>query len=144
MNETLKRYADVLTEEKSILENVLLIQKSVRKAINDKNWTELMKHMSAVNISMDSFNRLDEEREELAVAVKAGDEEVSSILTEVRGLLVKCRAENKALSDYINITRNFVKGIIDEALPQSKAKVYSRNGNIVQDKPHSVVLNALF
>ncbi|MBQ5999151.1 MAG: flagellar export chaperone FlgN [Treponema sp.] len=143
MTENVGRYKEVLKEEKSILEEVLSAQQFVRKAINDKDWTGLMKFMSEVNILMDRFNRLDEERASLAENMGADDSESSVLLTEVRGLLVKCRAENKALSDYINITRNFVKGIIDNALPQSKAKVYSRNGNIVQNQPHSVVLNAL-
>jgi hypothetical protein len=143
MTENVDRYKEVLKEEKEILEKVFSAQQFVRKSINDKDWTGLMKFMSEVNILMDKFNRLDEEREALAGNIASDDSESAAMLTEVRGLLVKCRAENKALSDYINITRNFVKGIIDNALPQSKAKVYSRNGNIVQSQPHSVVLNAL-
>mgnify|MGYP006974640767 FL=1 len=66
------------------------------------------------------------------------------ILSIVRGKLVKSRTENKVLSEYINITKGFVQSIIDNALPQSRNKLYSRNGNIIQSQPQSVVVNTLF
>ena len=72
------------------------------------------------------------------------DMECRELLAKVRGKLVRCRTENKALGDYINITRNFVQGVIDHSLPQTRSKVYSRNGNIIQKQPHSVVVNTLF
>ena len=50
----------------------------------------------------------------------------------------------KVLSEYINITKGFVQSIIDNALPQSRNKLYSRNGNIIQSQPQSVVVNTLF
>ena len=37
-----------------------------------------------------------------------------------------------------------VQSIIDNALPQSRNKLYSRNGNIIQSQPQSVVVNTLF
>ena len=51
-----------------------------------------------------------------------------------------CNAKN----EYINITKGFVQSIIDNALPQSRNKLYSRNGNIIQSQPQSVVVNTLF
>lgn len=136
-------YLEVLIEENSIISEVLLKQNELKEAVNKKNWTELLEVISKINNLMDSFNKLDEKRETLASSRKNDSENEKSLLVEVRGKLVKCRAENKALSDYINITRGFVQRTIDEALPQSKNKLYSRKGYIVQ-QPASVVVNTLF
>ena len=97
-----------------------------------------------VNEMMDAFNELDKEREELALGGLQEDAETYGLLAEIRGKLVKSRIENKALSDYISITREFVKGIIDTAVPQSRNRLYSRNGYVVQPQPESVVVNTLF
>ena len=92
---------------------------------------------------MDSFNELDTERESLASEKKTYSEEENNLLALVRGKLVQCRSENKALGDYIDITKGFVQKTIDEALPQSKNRLYSKKGYIVQ-QPESVVVNTLF
>ena len=93
---------------------------------------------------MDKFNKLDEEREEITTTEDISNSEYKRILSMVRGKLVKSRTENKVLSEYINITKVFVQSIIDNALPQSRNKLYSRNGNIIQSQPQSVVVNTLF
>jgi hypothetical protein len=93
---------------------------------------------------MDKFNKLDEEREEITTTEDVANIEYKRILSTVRGKLVKSRTENKVLSEYINITKGFVQSIIDNALPQSRNKLYSRNGNIIQSQPQSVVVNTLF
>ncbi|MBQ5906646.1 MAG: hypothetical protein IIW80_01145 [Treponema sp.] len=144
MAEIKSNYKNILEEENKILSEVLDLQTGLKSAVNGKDWTELMHVVSEINLNMDKFNHLDEMREKIAVEARTDEADVSSLLTEVRGKLVRCRTENKALGDYINITRNFVRGIIDTALPQSRAKVYSRNGSMVQEQPHSVVLNQLF
>ncbi len=136
-------YKQILNEEDAVLAEVLEKQQELRAAVNAKDWTQLMKVISVINLDMDTFNHLDEERMNLAVSMKGDDDEILDLIARVRGKLVRCRTENKALSDYINITRNFVQGIIDTALPNSRAKVYSRSGGFVQEQPHSVVLNTL-
>ena len=104
----------------------------------------LTKGISEINLSMDKFNKLDEEREEITTTEDISNSEYKRILSTVRGKLVKSRTENKVLSEYINITKGFVQSIIDNALPQSRNKLYSRNGNIIQSQPQSVVVNTLF
>lgn len=136
-------YRNILEKENSLLDEVLVLQQDLRNAVNEKDWTKLMSVISSINLKMDSFNHLDEEREKCAASQK-DDSEILNLLSEVRGKLVRTRTENKALGDYINITRNFVQGIIDTALPQSRAKVYSRSGSIVRNQPQSVVVNQLY
>ena len=138
------RIIEVLNEQNSILDVVLTKQQELRNSVNEKNWTNLMTVISEINLSMDKFNKLDEEREEITTAEDVVNIEYKRILSMVRGKLVKSRTENKVLSEYINITKGFVQSIIDNALPQSRNKLYSRNGNIIQSQPQSVVVNTLF
>lgn len=138
------RIIEVLNEQNSILDVVLAKQQELRNSVNEKNWTNLMTVISEINLSMDKFNKLDEEREEITTTEDISNSEYKRILSTVRGKLVKSRTENKVLSEYINITKGFVQSIIDNALPQSRNKLYSRNGNIIQSQPQSVVVNTLF
>lgn len=138
------RIIEVLNEQNSILDVVLTKQQELRNSVNEKNWTNLMTVISEINLSMDKFNKLDEEREEITTTEDISNSEYKRILSIVRGKLVKSRTENKVLSEYINITKGFVQSIIDNALPQSRNKLYSRNGNIIQSQPQSVVVNTLF
>lgn len=144
MNEKKLSYKEILAEESEILSKVISAQSDLRCAVNNKDWPQLMKVISEINLSMDSFNRLDEEREEAAVNAGSDDMEAQALLSEVRGKLVRCRTENKALGDYINITRNFVQGVIDTAVPGNRAKVYGKNGFVKKEQPSSVVVNTLF
>lgn len=144
MENTNTRIIEVLNEQNSILDVVLIKQQELRNSVNEKNWTNLMTVISEINLFMDKFNKLDEEREELTTAEDVANIEYKRILSTVRGKLVKSRTENKVLSEYINITKGFVQSIIDNALPQSRNKLYSRNGNIIQSQPQSVVVNTLF
>ncbi|MDE5898223.1 MAG: hypothetical protein K2H09_03005 [Treponemataceae bacterium] len=144
MSKPKSAYRAVLEEENAVLDDVLAKQKEFRAAVNGRQWPDLVNVISAINLRMDQFNRLDERRAAFSASEEMDGAECSSILAEVRGKLVRCMAENKALGDYINITRNFVKGVIDNALPQSRSMVYSRSGAIVRQQPQSVVVNTLF
>lgn len=138
------RIIQVLSEQNLILDLVLTKQQELRNSVNDKNWTNLMSVISEINLAMDRFNKLDEEREEITSIDDTKNPIYINLLSDVRGKLVKSRTENKVLSEYINITKGFVQSIIDNALPQSRNKLYSRNGNIIQSQPQSVVVNTLF
>lgn len=144
MTEFKASYKEILSQEDEVLSSVISLQSELRFAVKNKDWAELMKVISDINLSMDKFNNLDAQREAAVVYAKTDEIETKTLLAEVRGKLVRVRAENKALSEYINITRNFVRGIIDSALPQSRAKVYGRSGKILQTQPDSVVVNTLF
>ena len=99
------RIIEVLNEQNSILDVVLTKQQELRNSVNEKNWTNLMTVISEINLSMDKFNKLDEEREEITTTEDISNSEYKRILSMVRGKLVKSRTENKVLSEYINITK---------------------------------------
>ena len=135
MNQSVNPLLSILSEENKILDEVILNQVSFRQAVTQKNWQMLMSLSSSIGKLMDTFNSLDEKREELMQDKMESfekDEKFIEFFTVLRGKLVKCRTENKALSDYISVTRNFVRN-----------KVYTKSG-IVQKQPQSVVVNTLF
>lgn len=136
-------YIETLLEENKVLSEVLENQALLRKTVNDKDWSNLLDVISRINLLMDSFNILDEKREKIASGKKKDSEEEKKLLSGAKSKLLRLRTENKALSEYIDITRGFVRKTIDEALPQSKNKLYTKKGYSVH-QPESVVVNTLF
>lgn len=136
-------YIEILLEENKVLSEVLENQALLRKTVNNKDWSNLLDVISRINLLMDSFNILDEKREKIASGKKNDSEEEKKLLSEAKSKLLRLRSENKALSEYIDITRGFVRKTIDEALPQSKNKLYTKKGYSVH-QPESVVVNTLF
>lgn len=141
MTENKITYKDILIEERDVLSNIIDRQNELRKAVKDKDWTKLMDIISAVNIAMDKFSVLDEQRESLSRDINSG--ECFDLLCEVRGKLLKCRVENNALNQYVGTASRFVRGIVNEALPQSRPRLYSHRGRLVQAQPKSIVVNTL-
>ncbi|MGP1532385.1 MAG: hypothetical protein ACTTI5_09445 [Treponema sp.] len=141
MTENKITYKDILIEERDVLSEIIERQNELRKAVKDKDWTKLMDIISAVNVAMDKFTALDEKRESLSRDINSG--ECFDLLCEVRGKLLKCRVENNALNQYVGTASRFVRGIVNEALPQSRPRLYSHRGRLVQAQPKSIVVNTL-
>ena len=141
MTENKITYKDILIEERDVLSNIIDRQNELRKAVKEKDWTKLMDIISAVNVAMDKFTALDEKRESLSRDINSGD--CFDLLCEVRGKLLKCRVENNALNQYVGTASRFVRGIVNEALPQSRPRLYSHRGRVVQAQPKSIVVNTL-
>ena len=68
----------------------------------------------------------------------------SEKITNLRSKLLKCKIENQALTKYVNITKEFIQGIVENALPQTGSKVYSNKGKILHPQPQSVVVDLSF
>ncbi|MGP1459442.1 MAG: hypothetical protein ACTTKL_09050 [Treponema sp.] len=141
MAEEKNTYKDILIAERDVLSNIIERQNELRKAVKEKDWTKLTDVISAVNEAMDKFSALDEQRESLSRNVQSG--ECFDLLCEVRGKLLKCRVENNALNQYVGTASRFVRGIVNEALPQSRPRLYSHRGRVVQAQPKSIVVNTL-
>ena len=134
-------YMEILKEENEVITEVLECQQVLRNSVDKKNWVSLLDVISRINLLMDRFNSLDEEREKAAVLKKEDSREEKELLCQIRGKLVKSRTENKVLSEYINITRGFIQGILEEAFPQNRNMVYTRRGYAQKVQPESVVVS---
>jgi len=145
MKNNITEFEEILAEEEKILNDLVKNQDSLKKAVLDKNWESLTKIITNMNTISSKFVDIDTEREILQDMMKMNEiKPYFERLGTMRAKLLKCKIENQALSKYVNITKNFIQGVVDNALPQSGNKVYSKSGKIVQPKPQSVVLNLDF
>jgi len=140
-----KAFEQVLEKEEKILTSLVKAQNQLRKAVTEKNWESLTKIINSINTISNSFIEADSEREDIQEMMKIDEvKPYFERLGKMRSELLKCKIENQALSKYVNITKNFIQGVVEDALPQSGNKVYSKSGRIIQPQPQSVVLNMDF
>ena len=140
-----KAFEEILEKEEVILDELVKAQNQLRKAVTEKNWESLTKIINTINTVSGNFLEADSKREELQDMMKIDEvRPYFERLGNMRAKLLKCKIENQALSKYVNITKNFIQGVVEDALPQSGNKVYSKTGKIVQPQPQSVVLNMDF
>ena len=145
MNELVKEFESVLDEENKLLDVLVVKQAELRKAVTEKNWEVLTDVISDINKVSDTFQEYDLTRDKIQVQLKTDElKPCFNKIGTVRSKLLKCKIENKVLSDYVNIAKTFVQEVVDKAIPQTRNKNYSRNGKIVQPQVQSVVLNQLF
>ncbi len=145
MKDRITEFEAVLDQEEKILNNLVHNQDMLKKAVTEKNWESLTRIINNINTISSEFLEADTEREVLQDLMKMKEiKPYFERLGSMRAKLLKCKIENQALSKYVNITKNFIQGVVDNALPQSGNKVYSKNGKIVQPQPQSVVLNMDF
>ncbi len=145
MKRETKEFEQVLEREEQILDELVKNQNSLRKAVTEKNWESLTKIINNINSISSDFLEADTEREVIQDMMKMDEvKPYFGRLADMRSKLLKCKIENQALSKYVNITKNFIQGVVEDALPQSGNKVYSKTGKIVQPQPQSVVLNMDF
>ena len=138
-------FEQILVKEEGILDELVKAQNQLRKAVTEKNWESLTKIINNINTVSGNFLEADAEREDIQDMMKMDEvKPYFERLGNMRAKLLKCKIENQALSKYVNITKNFIQGVVDDALPQSGNKVYSKTGKIVQPQPQSVVLNLDF
>jgi hypothetical protein len=140
-----KYFEEILEKEEGILDELVKSQNQLRKAVTEKNWESLTKIINTINTLSGEFLEVDTKREEIQDMMKMDQvKPYFERLGNMRAKLLKCKIENQALSKYVNITKNFIQGVVENALPQSRSKVYSKTGKIVQPMPQSLVLNMNF
>ena len=145
MNEKTKDFELILNREDEVLTSLSEKQSEFKAAVKEKNWEKLTSVINEINYQTDAFIEIDSQREDVQQQLEAVEiKQYNEKLNNLRAKLLKWKIENKALEKYVGITRDFIKGIVDNALPQSRNKVYSKKGMIVQPQPQSVVVNQLF
>ncbi|MBQ2552226.1 MAG: hypothetical protein II563_05245 [Treponema sp.] len=135
----------ILTAQSDVLDCMLTQQKKIHDSVRDRRWSDLEESLSNMRAYSDAFVNLDQCRENYV-----GDDRtvylapaVQEVYVNVRTKLSRSRIENTALATYVSSTKEFVDGIIENCIPQSRAKVYGRNGRIMSPTAESVVLDAL-
>ncbi|MCR5046497.1 MAG: hypothetical protein K6A42_07970 [Treponema sp.] len=133
---------DILNKENETLDRLLDCQSNVHIAVKTKNWIGLEEDLEKIRQISLEFSALEEKREAIS-SVEISPEE-KSLMLKLHSKLLKSKIENQILNKYIETSRSFVQGILDNAVPQRRNVLYSHNGKIVKREPESVVLNRIF
>ncbi len=142
MEALLNEYSTVLAEEENLLDRLAEKQVVLRKAITDKDWECLTGYINEVNVISDSFQKFDLRRDELQDQLKTDEiKPYFERLGRLRSKLLKCKVENQVISNYVNVTREFIAEVVEKALPQTHNKNYTKYGTITQSQPASVLVN---
>lgn len=132
----------VLEEESQLLDDILSLQGVVRLCVKKRKWNELEKNLSELQTKGDRFSELDLMREKLSAEKSLyTDSNVAVCSNVVRSKLVKSKIENQVLNEYVSTTRKFLQRVFDDALPESRNKIYDRYGRIVKKETRSLILN---
>ena len=138
----LKEFSIVLAEEENLLDKLQDRQSALRKAITSKNWEALLDLITEVNQVSDSFQRFDVRRDELQESLKSDElRPYFERLSRLRVKLLKCKIENQVISNYVNVTREFIAQVIETALPHNRNKNYTKFGTITQPQTASVLVD---
>lgn len=141
----IEEFESVLDKEAKVLTELADKQAAVKQSVIDREWENLVVLISDVNRLSDAFKEIDVKRDQLQNSLDENTlKDYYEQLGSLRSQLLKCKVENRVLTDYVNIAKTFIQEVVERALPQSRNKNYSRNGKIVQPQPLSVVVNQLF
>ena len=141
----IEEFESVLDKEAKVLTELADKQVAVKQSVIDRDWENLVVLISDVNRLSDAFKEIDVKRDQLQNSLDENTlKNYYSQLGSLRSQLLKCKVENRVITDYVNIAKTFIQEVVEKALPQSRNKNYSRNGKIVQPQPLSVVVNQLF
>ncbi len=133
---------DILNQENDTLDRLLDCQSNVHIAVKTRNWIGLEEDLEKIRVLSLEFSALEEKRE--ALSSKEITPEEKTLTLTLHSKLLKSKIENQILNKYIETSRSFVQGILDNAVPQRRNVLYSRSGKIIKREPESVVLNRLF
>jgi len=135
----------VLRSQDELLDSILREQDKMHRDVKQRKWDSLQKSMSQMRELSDSFVALDRRREAL-VGNDRGmyfEPGVEPVFSSVRSKLTRSKIENEALRSYVNATKDFISGIIDECYAGSGV-CYGQNGRMVNSEVGSVLINTEF
>ncbi len=142
MEEILNEFSSILAEEENLLDRLAEKQRVLRKSLMEKDWEVLLDLISEINQISDSFQKFDISRDEIQNQLKSAElKPYFDRLSRLRTKLLKCKVENQVISNYVNVTREFISEVVSKALPQTRNKNYTKNGTITQPQAASVLVD---
>ena len=132
--------AALLEQEIALMEKILECQASVYSTVKEKNWVNLERDIDCLNELSSQFSAMEAKRDSL---IAKHGEDSRELLAKLRSRILKSKVQNFALNTYIETMQNFVRGVLENAVPQRRNVLYSREGKILKPEPQSVVLNKI-
>lgn len=140
--ELLKEFSAILNQEEMLLDTLTEKQKLLRTSIIDKDWEVLVDLITEINQISDAFQHFDARRDEIQEQLKSTEiKPFFDSLSMLRTKLLKCKMENQVISNYVNVTREFISEVVNKALPQTRNKNYTKYGTITQPQTASVLVD---
>ncbi len=133
--------AALLNQEIALVDKILECQADIYSMVKEKNWVNLESDIGRLNDLSSQFSAMEARRDALAAKSGEADDDSRELLATLRSRLLKSKVQNFALNTYIETMQNFVRGILENAVPQRRNVLYSREGKILKPEPESVVLN---
>jgi hypothetical protein len=161
-----KHLLAILSSQSTLLDSIISAQKRIHGAVIGKNWENLQADLAAFDSLSQKFALLENERASFCASSRASQnaqeqldsesfidiialfpreerESLLSAFTNLRKKLFASKIENRGLGEYLKITRDFLQGVFDTAVPNRRNKVYSNTGALINIAPESLVLNTL-
>jgi hypothetical protein len=156
--------AAILLKEIELLEKITPVQALLRDAVLNREWTDFERLTETIAGIGAGFERLEAERTELfknltgvsgggesryfyAVAARLPPQErerLTSLYRRLKMEALRIKLANDTLMNYIKETRSAISGILENAYPDRKGKIYSRTGMEREADMKSVLLNHSF
>lgn len=153
------RLNDLLCKENELLNVILTEQRLIRETVKTREWSQLDAAIYRIQKMSDEFKNLESQRLNILYQF-TGDESLDvyqishmfsldlrqSLLESFRLMrqkLAVSKIENDALSEYIRVTKDFLQGVFDSAVPQARNTLYSNKGKVVKSMPESLVLDQI-
>ena len=150
---------DILVRENDLLNAILSEQRLIRETVTNRDWERLDNSIQRIQGLSEQFTQFEAYRAKLVFNF-TGNEKLDiyqiahlfsldlrqTVLENFRLMkqkLAVSKIENDALSDYIRVTKDFLQGVFNNAVPQARNTVYSKKGRIVNAMPESVVLDRM-
>ena len=126
--------------------NFLETRHSVRsytsQKIEDEKRVIIIDLINEINQISDAFQHFDSRRDEIQEQLKSTEiKPFFDRLSMLRTKLLKCKVENQVISNYVNVTREFISEVVNKALPQTRNKNYTKYGTITQPQTASVLVD---
>jgi hypothetical protein len=142
---------DVLYRQTVCLKDITAVQKTVRDAVFERNWTVLEPALSQAEELGTQLSELEIERSAVfggrsfREALSTFDVEESAALMSARRDLkhaaCKVRVGTEALNGYLSEVHIVIRGFLDAAFPERRDRVYSREGRRKKTELRNVVLD---
>jgi hypothetical protein len=163
-NQIFKACTAILLKEIELLGKIPPLQILIRDALLNREWADyecLMESIGRVGADFElleaervvvfaKFAQSEDEDEKqrfYAIAAKLPEEqrnELTALYRRLKMETLQIRLANDTLLDYLKETRTVISGILENAYPDRKGKIYSRTGTEREADMKSIVLNRSF
>jgi hypothetical protein len=151
----------VLLKEIELLEKIPPLQVLIRDAVIKREWADYEVLMESIGEIGSRFEVLDGERTVLFKNLLDGDkpesfyaytarlpqqerDELSGLYRKLKMTTLQIKVANDTLIEYLREAKSAVAGILENAYPDRRGKMYSRTGTEREADMRSVVVNHSF